>query len=412
MSIKLDLSLTHKFLDEKEFATLRIKADTAYNGLSKLGMTGWMSPSLDSIDEVESLAGQLRDKSDFIISIGIGGSYLGAKAVIEALVPHSASKVLFAGQDLSATNLQRITDRVKDKNFSIIIISKSGNTLEPAIAARHFLKILQDKYGPEEANSRVVAITGENTGVLRTLATTYNWRTLPIEDNVGGRYSVLTNAQLLTIASAGVNIRELVAGANAAAQDESFIANAKNYAVTRNLLYKSGKEIGIFSTFEPSLHYLAEWWKQLYGESGGKEGIGVFPVSTTFTTDLHSLGQIIQDGRRNIFEGFIRIEKSSSDIELIQVEYDEGKLNYLAGKTMNQINNIALQATKQAHFDGGVPVIEVSIPELNAQNLGALIYFFELSIAISALLLGINPFDQPGVEAYKLNMYTLLERKQ
>lgn len=412
MSISLDLSFTKKFINEQELRALRQKADDLYeNLLPTLDMAGWLKPDDSAIDDIKRVAAELSQKSDVVVSIGVGGSYLGAKAVVEALKPRAATKIVFAGNSLSARSLQQAIDDIDGKDFSIIIISKSGTTLEPALAFRVFRKFLIEKYGYEEANRRIVAVTDPDKGVLRDMITKNGWQSFSVPSNIGGRFSVLTAAQLLTIATAGIDIRELIEGAKQAATDRELLEAAKDYAATRNVLYQSNKTIGIMSTFEPSLHYLTEWWRQLFGESEGKASKGIFPTVAVFTTDLHSIGQFIQDGKRDVYETFIKINRPPVDFMVPAAIADYDGIDYLSGKTIEFINAQAFEGTKQAHFDGGVPVLELSIDEISSRELGALIYFFELSCAISALLLGVDPFDQPGVEAYKQNMSRLLGRE-
>ncbi|MDR2336822.1 MAG: glucose-6-phosphate isomerase [Candidatus Nomurabacteria bacterium] len=407
MSVKLDLGLAESFISKDELAAKRSKADDAYIKLPKMDMTGWLVPDENVLPRITKLANKIKSNSQVLISIGIGGSYLGAKAVTEAISGEGV-EVVFAGNSLSSKELQRALDAALDKDFAVCVISKSGGTLEPALAFRIFRKALVEKYGEDEASNRIFAITDAKKGSLHDLAVEKGWEMLAVPDDVGGRFSVLTAAQLLTIAAKGVDIKELLAGAKKASTDKKCLENAKNYATARHLLYKKGKKIEILSSFEPSLQYLAEWWKQLFGESEGKNQQGIFPASVSFTTDLHSLGQFIQDGERDIFETVLKVEKSAAEI-IIPVDDGNGDgLNYLAGKTLSFVNEMALIGTKKAHADGSVPVIEVVLPEITPFNLGYLIYFFELSCAISAILFGVSPFDQPGVEAYKNNMFELL----
>lgn len=388
---------------------LRQKADDVYvNLLPKFEMIGWLKPDDEFVDDINRIANELRQKSDVVVSIGIGGSYLGAKAVIEAIQPfNKGTKVIFAGNSLSARSLKQVIDEINNKDFSIIVISKSGQTIEPAVAFRVLRQMLVEKYGIEEANRRIVAVTDSGKGVLRDMTKKNDWQNLSIPNDVGGRFSVLTAAQLVTIAVAGVDIQELFNGAKQASVDEKLLEIAKDYATTRNALYRENKSIEIMSTFEPSFYFLTEWWRQLFGESEGKDSKGIFPVSAVFTTDLHSIGQLIQDGQRNIYETFIKVKHLPVDFIISAIDNDD-KLDYLNGNTIENINAQALEATKQAHFDGGVPVLEISLDDISPKELGSLLYFFELSCAISALLLGVNPFDQFGVEAYKQNMFRLL----
>ncbi|MDR2063209.1 MAG: glucose-6-phosphate isomerase [Candidatus Nomurabacteria bacterium] len=411
MGVLLDLGLASDLVSTEELATERQAADVAYEQLPTMEMTGWLTPDEGILSRIKTLAKNIKTNSQILVSIGIGGSYLGAKAVIEALGGDGV-EVVFAGNSLSSKELQKALDAVAGKDFAVCVISKSGGTLEPALAFRIFRKALVEKYGADEANRRIVAITDANKGSLHDLAVQKGWEMLSVPDDVGGRFSVLTVAQLLTIATKGVDVEQLLAGAKQAATDEQCLENAKKYAALRHLLYKKSKKIEILSSFEPSLQYFAEWWKQLFGESEGKNQQGIFPASVSFTTDLHSLGQFIQDGERDLFETVLRVEKSAMEIAIPLDDENGDGLNYLAGKNLSLVNEMALIGTKQAHADGGVPVIEITVPEITAFHLGQLIFFFELSCALSAMLFGVNPFDQPGVEAYKNNMFALLGKPE
>jgi len=373
------------------------------------------------LTDIEKTAKTLQSQSEIVVVIGIGGSYLGAKAVIEALsdsfaaysrnpkIPH----VVFAGQNISEDYLAELRKLLKTKEYSLIVISKSGTTTEPALAFRILKQDLIDKYGKALSSSRIVAITDEKSGALRTMANTEGFKTYVVPDNVGGRYSVLTPVGLLPVAVAGFNIRKLVAGAHemehlTCANVSSDNNPATVYASVRNLLYKSGKSVEILVSYEPKLQYLAEWWKQLYGESDGKEGKGLFPAAVNFSADLHSMGQYIQEGQRMIFETVISVKKSFNTIEIPSDKLDLDGLNYIAGKRISFVNQVAEKATAMAHVDGGVPVIRIEIDKIDEANLGALLYFFEKACGIGGYLMNINPFDQPGVEAYKKNMFALL----
>ncbi|MBQ1584027.1 MAG: glucose-6-phosphate isomerase [Muribaculaceae bacterium] len=380
---------------------------------------GWLHlPS--SIDEqqlqsIEQTAAILRQECEYVITIGIGGSYLGAKAVIEALSDHFAAykcgngpKVVFAGNNIGEDYLYDLMDLVRGHKFGIIVISKSGTTTEPAIAFRLFKEMLEKQEGKEFAQRNIVAVTDARRGALRNLATQEGYATYVIPDNVGGRFSVLTPVGLLPIAVAGFDIRALVAGAVDMEKDGD--EQVLNYAIARNALYQNGKKIEILANFAPRLHFLAEWWKQLYGESEGKGHKGIFPASVDFTTDLHSMGQMIQDGERSIFETVLSVGDQQHEVIIPTDEADLDGLNYIAGKNVDYVNKMAELGTRLAHVDGGVPNLLITIPAVNERYLGQLIYFFEKACGVSGYILGVNPFDQPGVEAYKKNMFALLEK--
>ncbi len=370
------------------------------------------------LDSINATASRLRDLCDVVVAVGIGGSYLGAKAVIEALSNTFAAyepaktRVLFAGQNIGEDYMAELQEYLRNRKFGIIVISKSGTTTEPAIAFRLLKEQLEAQVGREEACKRIVAITDEKRGALRTLATAEGYETYIIPDNVGGRFSVLTPVGLLPIAVAGFDIHALVKGAAdmAKATISGTDTLSLEYAKTRNALYRAGKKIEILVNFNPKLHFFSEWWKQLYGESEGKDGKGIFPASVDDTTDLHSMGQWIQEGERIIFETVISVEKSERTLEIPFDKDNLDGLNYIAGKRIDEVNKMAELGTRIAHIDGGVPNIKITIPEISAYNLGSLIYFFEAAVGISGYLLGVNPFNQPGVEAYKRNMFALLEK--
>ena len=380
---------------------------------------GWLHlPS--SIDEqqfsaIEKSAAQLRSECEYVISIGIGGSYLGAKAVIEALSDHFAAykssngpKVLFAGSNIGEDYLYDMMDLVRGHKFGIIVISKSGTTTEPGIAFRLFKDMLEKQEGKEFAQRNIIAVTDARRGALRGLATQEGYATYVIPDNVGGRFSVLTPVGLLPIAVAGFDIRALVAGAVEMEKDGDDIV--LDYAITRNALYQNGKKIEILANFTPRLHFIAEWWKQLYGESEGKGHKGIFPASVDFTTDLHSMGQMIQDGERTLFETVLSVGDQDHEVIIPSDEKDLDGLNYIAGKNVDYVNKMAELGTRLAHMDGGVPNLIITMPKVNERYLGQLIYFFEKACGISGYMLGVNPFDQPGVEDYKRNMFALLNK--
>lgn len=383
---------------------------------------GWVKlPSLitaNELSDIEETANRLRKTIDVLVVIGIGGSYLGAKAVNTALSDNFSDfkeegvKVVYAGQNISEDYLSELIDFLDDKSFGVCVISKSGTTTEPALAFRLLKSLLEKKEGSEEAKNRIVAITDESKGALRLLAGREGYKSYVISDDVGGRYSVLTPVGLLPIAVAGFDIRKLVEGAvymQELVENSEYENNpAAQYANIRNVLLDNGYNIELLANFEPKLHYVSEWWKQLYGESEGKEGKGIFPASVDFTTDLHSMGQYVQEGRRELFETVISIEKPSRKLEIPSDEDNLDKLNYLAGKRVDEVNKMAELGTKIAHIEGGVPNIRIELPKLDEYYLGELIYFFEIACGISGNILGVNPFDQPGVEAYKSNMFALL----
>ncbi len=388
---------------------------------------GWLhlpsSISDAELSDLESTAKTLREKCEVVVIAGIGGSYLGARSVIEAFSNSffhlQADKknpvILYAGNSISEDYLAELMDFLKGKQFGIINISKSGTTTETALAFRLLKTQLEEQVGKAEAQQRIVAITDASKGALRTLATQEGYKTFVIPDDVGGRFSVLTPVGLLPIAVAGFDIRKLVAGAadmeKLTGLDIPFAENPSAiYAATRNELYKKGKKIEILVNFHPKLHYFSEWWKQLYGESEGKENKGIYPASVDFTTDLHSMGQWIQEGERIIYETVISISEPNRTVVIPSDEANLDGLNFLAGKRVDQVNKMAELGTQLAHVDGGVPNMRVEIPQLNEYYLGQLMYFFEKACGISGYILGVNPFDQPGVEAYKSNMFALLEK--
>ena len=369
------------------------------------------------LEEIDKTAIYLRSHCDVVVVVGIGGSYLGAKAVIDALsnsfdwlqTKRKDPVVLYAGNNISEYYIHELVDNLDDKSFGIINISKSGTTTEPALSFRILKNKLEQEVGKEEAKNRIVAITDASKGALRTLAMKEGYKTFVIPDDVGGRYSVLTPVGLLPIAVAGINIRMLLQGASEMEKDTNEDTAFKNnlsslYAVTRNVLYQKGKKIEILANFHPKLHYFAEWWKQLFGESEGKDLKGIFNAAVDFTTDLHSMGQWIQEGERTIFETVISIDKPNKKVEIPHDSENLDGLNYLEGKRVDEVNKMAELGTRIAHVDGGVPNIVIQVPELSAYYIGQLIYFFEKACGISGYILGVNPFNQPGVEAYKANM--------
>ncbi len=388
---------------------------------------GWVnlpsSISAEQIAEFQAAADKLKSKAEVIVCIGIGGSYLGAKAVIEAMSDsfkllhktQSEPIILFAGQNISEDYTCELIAALKEYSIAAIVVSKSGTTTEPAIAFRIIKSEIESRYGKAEAAERIVAVTDKSRGALKSLATGEGYATFVIPDDVGGRFSVLTPVGLLPLAAGGVNIAELVRGAQdmeaATGCDIPFEQNpAAIYAATRTALYEEGKKIEILASYEPKLQYFAEWWKQLYGESEGKEGKGLFPASVTLTADLHSMGQYIQEGERNLFETVISVEKPRQSLIITEDADNLDGLNFLAGKSLTQVNHMAELGVTLAHVDGGVPNVRISIPEINEYYIGQLIYLFERACGISGYMLGVNPFDQPGVEAYKGNMFALLDK--
>ena len=427
-----DLKHIRSFVTDEQLREYENKIENTFKTIyDKSGagndFLGWVTlPSemtKEFIQDIKNQAELLRKKSEVFVVVGIGGSYLGARAVIESLTHQFASlmnkanetQIVYAGHNMSEDYLVELLELLDKKDYSMAVISKSGTTTEPAVAFRILKNHLENKYGKEEAKSRIVAITDKERGALKTLANTEGYKTYIVPDNVGGRYSVLTPVGLLPIAVAGIDIEELVNGALAMEKYCKENSNSNNvvaqYAVARQALYHDGKTNEILVSYEPRLHYIAEWWKQLYGESEGKEGKGIFPASDTFTTDLHSMGQYIQEGLRNLFETIISVEKPSREIRIPLADNDLDQLNYIAGKRLSEVNSTAETATILAHVDGGVPNIIIQIPEISASTIGELIYFFEMGCALSGYMLEVNPFDQPGVEAYKKNMFALLGKK-
>ncbi len=428
-TLKFDNRNVKNTVSDVEIESLQAKGADALEKLEKgtgagsdflgwLHLPGAVSESL--ISDIENTAALLRKDCEYVVAIGIGGSYLGAKAVIEALSdsfaaykPAEGPRVLFAGQNIGEDYTYELVDLLKGKKFGIIVISKSGTTTEPAIAFRILKEMLEAQEGKEFASKHIVAVTDEHKGALRKLATEEGYATYVIADNVGGRFSVLTPVGLLPIAVAGFDIRKLLAGAKAM---EASTAKADNsnlsllYAKTRNALYNSGKKIEILVNYNPKLHYLGEWWKQLYGESEGKEHKGIFPAAVDNSTDLHSMGQWIQEGERSIFETVISVAKQQREVVIPSDDANLDGLNYIAGKRIDEVNKMAELGTVIAHTDGGVPNMHITLPELSEYCLGEIIYFFEKACGISGYILGVNPFNQPGVEAYKKNMFALLNK--
>ena len=429
MNLKLDSK--HTNIPMKEIMKYAEQVEEIHKNLHKRAkdkkdFVGWLTLpekyDKKEFEKIKKCAKKIQEDSDILVVIGIGGSYLGARAVIESLthtfynlLPKEQRKtpqILFVGNNLSGNYITEMLELIGDKDFSVNVISKSGTTTEPAIAFRIFREVLENKYGLKEARKRIYVTTDEKKGALKELATTEKYETFVIPDNIGGRYSVLTPVGLLPIAVAGVDIDALMEGAAFAQQkysDQNLKYNScYQYAALRHILYQKMKNIEILVTYEPKMHYFIEWWKQLFGESEGKELKGIYPSGAEFTTDLHSLGQYIQEGRRNLFETVINIEKSQNDIEMKHEEDDLDNLNYLEGKTLDFVNKKAMEGTIIAHTEGDVPNIVLNIEKLDANHIGQLIYFFELACGMSGSILGVNPFNQPGVEKYKTNMFKLL----
>ncbi|MFY0761930.1 glucose-6-phosphate isomerase [Metabacillus dongyingensis] len=429
--VRFDYSKALSFFGEHELTYLRDFVKVAHHSIhEKTGAgsdyLGWVDlPSEYDKEEfarIQKSAEKIKSDSDVLLVVGIGGSYLGARAALEML-NHSfynalskeqrkTPQIIFVGNNISSTYMKDLMDLIDGKDFSINVISKSGTTTEPALAFRIFRKLLEEKYGKAEAKSRIYATTDKARGALKTLATEEGYESFIIPDDVGGRYSVLTAVGLLPIAAAGADIEEMMKGAAAAMED--FAASelednaAYQYAAVRNALYNRGKTIEMLINYEPGLQYFSEWWKQLFGESEGKDQKGIFPASANFSTDLHSMGQYVQEGRRDLFETVLNVEKPRHELTIEAEENDLDGLNYLAGETVDFVNKKAFQGTMLAHTDGGVPNLIVNLPEMNEYTFGYLVYFFEKACAMSGYLLGVNPFDQPGVEAYKVNMFALL----
>ena len=429
--IKLNLKnsgITQKSIMEYKAQVENIHKDLHRRADEENDFVGWLNLPTnydkEEFKRIKKAAKKIKKESDILVVIGIGGSYLGARAVIESLtstfnnmLPAKQRKfpqIVYAGNNLSSNYLNELIEYIGDKDFSVNVISKSGTTTEPAIAFRVFREILENKYGIDEARSRIYATTDKAKGALKTLAENEGYEQFVVPDNVGGRYSVLTAVGLLPIAVAGIDIDKLMEGARVA-QERYNDPNLKynecyQYAVVRNILYKLYKNTEILVNYEPKMHYFTEWWKQLFGESEGKDEKGILPVGVDNTTDLHSMGQYIQQGRRNLFETVISIKIPNSDFTINSDDDNLDGLNYLAGKKLDYVNKKAMEGTVQAHVSGDVPNIEISLNKLDEENLGELIYFFEKSCAMSGSILGVNPFNQPGVEEYKENMFKLLKK--
>ena len=424
--IQLDYGKTLEFFGEHELEQQKdnVKAihQKIHNG-SGAGsdFLGWLDLPVDYDKEefkrIIEAAKRVKDHSDVFVVIGIGGSYLGARAAIEMLTSSFRNsteypEIVFVGNHLSSSYTHELIQYLDGKDFSVNVISKSGTTTEPAVSFRLFKQLLEDKYGKDEAKERIFATTDKEKGALKQLATNEGYETFVVPDDVGGRYSVLTAVGLLPIAVAGIDVEAMMQGAAKAREelssDELENNIAYQYATIRNILYTKGYTTEMLINYEPSLSYFNEWWKQLYGESEGKDYKGIYPSSANYTTDLHSLGQYVQEGRRFLFETVLKVDTPKHDIKIEEAPDDLDGLNYLAGKTMDEVNTKAFEGTLLAHTDGGVPNLVVRVPRLDAETFGYLVYFFELACAMSGYQLGVNPFNQPGVEAYKQNMFALL----
>ena len=431
--IKLDYSKAGWKISSEEMENIKPAVKAAHDTLhNKSGAgsdyLGWIDLPVnydkDEFERIKVAAEKIKNNSEILIVIGIGGSYLGAKAGLSMLThtfvndldakDRKAPKIYFAGNSISSTYLMDLVELVKDKDFSVNVISKSGTTTEPAIAFRIFKNILEEKYGVEGAKERIYATTDKARGALKNLADVMGYETFVIPDDVGGRFSVLTAVGLLPLAAAGIDIEAIMNGAAKAREDFSECDLENNqcyqYAAIRNILYRKGYTNEILVNYEPKMHYFSEWWKQLYGESEGKDGKGIFPASVDLTTDLHSMGQWIQDGERTIFETVISVETPDHEVVVPADEENLDGLNFLAGKRVDEVNKMAELGTQLAHVDGGVPNLKITLPAVNAYYIGQLFYFFERACGISGYMLGVNPFDQPGVEAYKKNMFALLNK--
>ena len=428
-NVKLDLSYSN--IKQEDIMKYSNKVENIHTELHEKSkdeneFLGWLDLPTDydkkEVEKIKKCAKKIQKDSEILVVIGIGGSYLGARAVIEALSStfynllskeqRKNPQILYVGNNLNPNYLNDLLELIGNRDLSVNVISKSGTTTEPAIAFRIFRELLENKYGLEEAKERIYVTTDKEKGALKQIADEEGYTTFVIPDNIGGRYSVLTAVGLLPIATAGINIDKLLDGAKIAQEkylDKSLKYNdCYKYAVARNILYKNEKNIEILVSYEPKLHYMTEWWKQLFGESEGKDLKGIYPTGAEFTTDLHSLGQYIQEGRRNLFETVINIKEADSNVFINQDEENLDELNYLTGKGLDEINRKAMEGTIEAHIEGEVPNIILTMDNLNEYTLGHLIYFFELACAMSGKLLGVNPFNQPGVEKYKKNMFRLL----
>lgn len=414
----MKLKIEQSFIKEEEIEAYKDAVEKCHMMLHEgtgegSDFLGWVNLKNDEeeLQRVKEVAKKIRETSDVLVVIGIGGSYLGARAVIESLTnPFEDKKVIFAGNNASPDYLNDLLDYIKTKEVSLNVISKSGTTIEPAVSFKILREYMEERYGEEGARERIFVTTDKEKGVLKSLAKEKGYETFIVPDNIGGRYSVFTPVGLLPIAAAGVDIDKILSGVNDAIMKYSKLDNndCYKYAILRNILYKQGKKIELLVNYEPKLHYITEWWKQLYGESEGKDGKGIFPAGVDYTTDLHSMGQYVQSGERHLFETVIDVKNPYRDILFNCSENSIDKLEYLNGKTMNEVNHSAMKGTIIAHTNGNVPNIIIEIDEINEYNIGELLYFFEKACGISGYLLGVNPFNQPGVEDYKREMFRLL----
>ncbi len=419
----VDVNLYEDYLSQARQAAKTLNRGTG----SGSDYLGWLSLpseiSREEIEQIKSCSQRMRSTCDLVVVVGIGGSYLGAKAVIEALssslslLDRASRKdpiVIFAGHNISGSYLSQLKDIMSQYSVGVVVISKSGTTTEPALAFRVIKAEMEQRYGKDESIKRIVAITDKERGALKTMADQLGYETFVIPDNVGGRFSVFTAVGLLPIAIAGFDIEMLLHGASTMAEENLTTGDYtpfESYAAARNLIYKHNKKVEILASFEPKMQYVAEWWKQLYGESEGKQHKGIFPASVIYSTDLHSMGQYVQDGERHIFETFLTVKTPKLDMNIPMSADNLDGLNFLSGKSVSEVNALAQEATILAHVDGGVPCLEITIDTLDEVNLGSLLYFFEVACGISGYMLEVNPFDQPGVEAYKNYMYALLGKE-
>ena len=422
MGITLNTGHLKGFVQDGDLKALQPQVQKAHDALHKktgagAEFTGWVDlPSRISggfVAELTHLAEEVQKNSDALVSIGIGGSYLGIRATLEFLGGAPKLPVHYAGHNISGGYLHALLETLKDKRVTVVVISKSGTTTEPAIAFRVIKKLLESKYSGEELKKRIICVTDEKKGALRAIAQKNGYRTFVIPDDVGGRFSILTPVGLVPLALAGVDIKAMVEGAREAEQEYKNTDLSKNicyqYAVLRNTLYRTGKKIEVLSSFYPNVFYVAEWWKQLFGESEGKDKKGIFPASLIMSTDLHSMGQWMQDGERTVFETFVTIDKPGQDVLVPSDKEDMDGFNYIAGKGFDFVNKKAYEGTAAAHYEGGTPNMALTLERADAHHIGQLYYFFEKACGISGYMLGVNPFDQPGVEAYKKKMFALLK---
>lgn len=419
--VKVDLSGALGFMDAAgpDYAAAGLAHRALLEGTwAGAEFTGWRNlprrVQAEELKQIVSASERIRDNSEVLVVVGIGGSYLGARAGIELLKPRNGVEILFAGNSLSPDDLNDKLDYLGDRDFSVNVISKSGTTLESALGFRIFRQLLEKKYGTS-AKRRIYATTDANRGVLKSIANAEGYESFIVPDDVGGRFSVLSAVGLLPMAAAGIDVRRMLSAAAQSMYDLERISTdnpAWQYAAARNALYSKGKTIEILASYEPSFRFFAEWWKQLYGESEGKNGVGIYPASVEYNADLHSMGQYVQDGPRTLIETVVRFERSRRNFSIPFSMGDQDKLNYLAGRELSEVAQVAMDAVKSAHISGGVPNIGVSVPLRDEEGFADLVCFFEVACAISGYMLGVNPFDQPGVEAYKKNMFKMLGKSE